>query len=164
MKYFGIRELIPCVDGHCKDGRCGVPGNGIVKVPSEVIGNAIALAEEVLDPLRQAYGKPIRVNSGYRCPVKNKAVGGATASQHMKGEAADISPLRVESGELSVERQLRRLAQLIVERGKFDQLIIYPTFLHVSWKRSGGNRQNILRKVGSGYAKVDRKEVLGHDC
>ena len=112
MKYFGIRELIPCVDGHCKDGRCGVPDSGIVKVPSEVIGNAIALVEEVLDPLRKAYGKPIRVNSGYRCPAKNKAVGGATASQHMKGEAADITAGSPEENLI--------LAQLLVKAGKYE--------------------------------------------
>ena len=165
MKYFGIRELIPCVDGHCKDGRCGVPDSGIVKVPSEVIGNAIALVEEVLDPLRKAYGKPIRVNSGYRCPAKNKAVGGATASQHMKGEAADITAGSPEENII--------LAQLLVKAGKYYQCIIYvgrndlkPRFIHVSWKRCGGNRTQLRKKVDgvNGYPMLDRKEVLGHDC
>ena len=91
MKYFGIRELVPCVDGHCKDGRCGYDESTIVKVPSEVIMNAIALVENVLDPAREKLGMPIKVTSGYRCPLKNKAVGGVENSQHLKGEAADIS-------------------------------------------------------------------------
>ena len=44
-----------------------------------------------LDPLREAWGKPIKVNSGFRCPRLNKEVGGSPSSQHMKGEAADIT-------------------------------------------------------------------------
>jgi len=43
-----------------------------------------------------------------------------------------------------------------VVNGKFDQLIVYPTFLHVSWKRQGGNRKQILRKTATGYQKVER--------
>lgn len=45
----------------------------------------------MLDPARERLGKPIMVNSGYRCPLKNKAVGGVPNSQHLKGEAADIT-------------------------------------------------------------------------
>ena len=151
MKYFGIRELIPCVDGHCKDGRCGYDESTIVKVPSEVIMNAIALAENVLDPAREQLGMPIKVNSGYRCPLKNKAVGGVENSQHLRGEAADIS-LRLTA--YSLQDGLMKLARIIVENGKFDQLIIYPTFLHVSYKRNGVNRHKVLKKTSTGYAPV----------
>jgi len=48
------------------------------------------LVEHVLDPLRQAWGRPIAVTSGYRCPQLNKAVGGVPGSQHLLGQAADI--------------------------------------------------------------------------
>ena len=151
MKYFGIRELIPCVDGHCKDGRCGYDESTIVKVPSEVIQNAIALVENVLDPAREKLGMPIKVNSGYRCPLKNKAVGGVENSQHLKGEAADISlPLTA----YGLKDGLMKLARIIKEQGKFDQLIIYPTFLHVSYKRNGTNRHKVLKKTSTGYAPV----------
>lgn len=44
----------------------------------------------VLQPLRDDWGEPLHVNSGYRCPALNKAVGGVPTSQHVKGEAADI--------------------------------------------------------------------------
>ena len=162
MRYFGIRELVPCVDGHCRDGRCGYDESTIVRVPSEVTENAIALVEEVLDPARKAFGKAIKVNSGYRCPLKNKAVGGVAGSQHLKGEAADIAPAEFKG--LSVQEfkgELTRLARIIVENGKYDQLILYPTFLHVSWKRIGQNRKQILRKVGQRYVRVKREEVLG---
>ena len=100
MKYFGISEIIKCIDGHCKDHRCGYDEQTVVRVPSEVVKNAMALVEEVLDPARERLGKPIKVNSGYRCPLKNKAVGGVANSQHLLGEAADIS---VKSEKLKVK-------------------------------------------------------------
>ena len=46
---------------------------------------------DVLEDLREAYGMPITINSGCRCPIHNKAVGGEPNSEHMKGTAADIS-------------------------------------------------------------------------
>lgn len=61
--------------------------------PAEVVESLRLLAEHVLQPLRDAVGSPIRVNSGYRCPSLNKAIGGAKTSQHMSGQAADIIDL-----------------------------------------------------------------------
>lgn len=57
---------------------------------AEIIANLRNLCENVLEPLRQWYGKPIVISSGYHCPALKRAVGGATTSQHMKGEAADL--------------------------------------------------------------------------
>ena len=102
--------------------------------------NVKALVSEVLDPVREKLGMPIVVNSGYRCEKHNKDVGGVRNSQHLRGEAADIHCADNE-----------RLKQLIIENGKFDQLITYPTFLHVSYKRTGGNRHQRLKKGGAGY-------------
>ena len=69
---------------------------GIANEPSiQEVKNLTALIEKVLDPLREAYGKPIIVTSGYRCPKLNAIVGSTPSSQHVKGEAADIK--RVES-------------------------------------------------------------------
>ena len=83
MKYFTIAELTRSTTAQLR---------GIDNTPSQqVINNLTALVNNVLDPLRQAWGAPIHVNSGYRCPALNKAVGGAPASQHMLGEAADIT-------------------------------------------------------------------------
>ena len=96
--------------------------------------NIIALVENVLQPLRDAYGKPITINSGYRCAELNKKVGGVATSQHTKGEAADCGcddPLA--------------LARLLLDLGlKFDQAIVYPTFLHISYKAEGENRMQLL--------------------
>ena len=102
--------------------------------------NVKALVTEVLDPVREKLGMPIVVNSGYRCEKHNKDVGGVRNSQHLRGEAADIHCA-----------DNKRLKQLIIENGKFDQLITYPTFLHVSYKRTGGNRHQRLKKGGAGY-------------
>ena len=59
-------------------------------IPEELIPNLKNLCERVLEPLREHFGIPVVISSGYRCPQLNKAVGGVPNSQHLKGEAADI--------------------------------------------------------------------------
>lgn len=115
MKYFKMSEF------ECRDG---------CLMPASARENIEALVENVLDPVRERFGKPIRVNSGYRCPKHNAEVGGVPNSQHMRGEAADIRP--------------REVGKIIEQLGNFDQLIYYPTFVHVSWKRVGKNRKQII--------------------
>ena len=64
---------------------------GIDNTPSEaVVEHLRRLCVLVLEPLRQRFGKPIRINSGYRCPALNRAVGGVRNSRHLTGDAADI--------------------------------------------------------------------------
>lgn len=104
-------------------------------LPPAVRENIEALVTEVLDPAREQLGRAIIVNSGYRCQKHNAEVGGVPASQHLRGEAADI---RCDNNK-ELERILTRL-------GRYDQLIIYPTFIHVSWKRSGVNRRMKFNK------------------
>ncbi len=137
MKWFKEKELC------CKC--CG-------QLPPLAKENIEALVENVLDPLRERYGKPIVVNSGYRCPKHNAEVGGAPGSQHMRGEACDIRP--VEGSGMRVEGNLAKLRQIILANDKYDQLIIYPTFLHVSWKRVGQNRRMVLEKTAKGYRRI----------
>jgi len=153
MKHFSEKEFW-CRCSQCQkgDAEMGIPPGGMIGSVKE---NIKALVENVLDPLREKYGKPIVVNSGYRCPKHNLAVGGASRSQHLLGEAADIAPVssfRVQDP--GYKDELARLVEIIKENGKFDQLIIYPTFVHVSWKRFGPNRKQTLRKVSNGYQKV----------
>ena len=50
---------------------------------------------------------------------------------------------------------LERLAKTVVANGKWDQMILYPTFIHISWKRDGINRRQILRKTAGGYRQID---------
>ena len=144
MRWFNKNELIRCYRDdktqRCKECRLTQRTS---KLPNGIEENVVALVENVLDPARQKLGKAILVNSGFRCPLHNASVGGVANSQHVKGEAADLHC-----------DDDRRLARVIVEQGRFDQLIMYPTFLHVSYKRQGGNRHEVLKKVGFGYQKI----------
>lgn len=110
---------------------------------TEVRDNIKALVDEVLQPLRDAWDEPLAINSGYRCPEVNKAVGGVPTSQHTKGEAADVCPFgRNGHGDIEVVRQL---AQKAVELDlPFDQMILYPSFVHFSHKLKGEQRRQIL--------------------
>lgn len=105
-----------------------------------------ALIDNVLNPIREQYGSYILVNSGYRCDKLNKAVGGASSSQHTKGEAADITGGNVERN--------RKIFQLIAESGIYDQLIWENggAWVHVSY--SGNNRRQMLAYNGSNYANI----------
>ena len=104
-------------------------------IPDNTVAENIrALAFSILQPLRDACGHPLRVNSGYRSKALNKAVKGAANSQHTKGEAADIH-----------EDNPFTLAWLVLHIGlPFDQLILYDTFIHLSYKRRGPQRGQIL--------------------
>ena len=100
--------------------------------------NLAALTDNILDPLREAWGKPITVNSGYRCPALNKAVGGSATSQHMSGQAADITTgNKVDNA---------RLFQLVQDLGlPFDQLIDEQGFAWVHVSYSPRHRRQILK-------------------
>lgn len=106
-------------------------------IPNETVKKAIkALTDTVLQPLREALGATIIIDSGYRCKELNELVGGVETSQHRKGEAGDtrspfFSPLEV--ARKAVELKL-----------PYDQLILYPTFVHFSHKLKGKQRGQIL--------------------
>ena len=74
--------------------------------PEEAKRNIAALVDSVLDPLREAWGKPIRVTSGYRSPAVNRLVKGVATSMHLTGHAADIT-----TGNPVDNRKLYQLAQ-----------------------------------------------------
>lgn len=125
--------------------------------------NLEALVVNVLDPLRERYGRAVHVSSGYRCQQLNTLIHGALQSQHLAGEAADIYTDAGPQGNLE-------LARIIVALGRFDQVILenvpgtslMPQWVHVSWKRSGANRGEIRKKVmGSNSYPIIGKEVLG---
>ena len=93
----------------------------------------------MLDPLREAWGGPIRVNSGYRCPELNKLVGGTPGSQHQRGEAADIT--------VGSPARNRRLLALIKRLDlPVDQCIDEKEcrWIHVS-HRKGRNRRMYMK-------------------
>lgn len=113
-------------------------------IESQEIKEAIqSLVDSVLQPLRDAWGKPLSINSGYRCKALNAAVGGVPTSQHVKGEAADVCPFgRNGHGDIKVVTELARLA--IKLDLPFDQMILYPSFVHFSHKLKGEQRKQIL--------------------
>lgn len=114
----------------------------------EVRDAVVALAKSVLQPLRDAWGKPLYINSGYRCAELNASVGGVPSSQHRKGEAADVCPYgcRNGKGDISKVVELARTAKRL--RLPYDQMILYPSFVHFSHKLTGEQRGQIL------YAKT----------
>ena len=134
MTYFSIEEL--CASDTARR-------RGIDNRPSAAIsGKLQTLIEQLLDPIRAAWGGPIAVNSGYRSPALNRAVGGVSTSQHLKGEAADIT--------VGSTADNKRLFDKIIELQKagriaFDQLIDESGYkwIHISY-RAGANRNQTL--------------------
>lgn len=129
MKYFTIKEL-------CKSSTA--TQRGIDNTPnSEIVSNLEQLVDKILDPLREKYGKPVRVNSGYRCDKLNKAVGGSNTSQHKYGLAADIT-----AGSRLENKKLFNLAQQL--NLPFDQLIDEKNYswIHISF--SNKPRKQVL--------------------
>lgn len=129
MKYFTIKEL--CKSSTAIQKRIDNTPN------SEIVNNLKQLVDQVLDPLRKRYGKPIKINSGYRCEQLNKAVKGAVNSQHIKGLAADITAGSVEENKI--------LFQLVQELNlPFDQLIDEKNFSWIHVSVSNKPRKQVL--------------------
>lgn len=109
---------------------------GLKNIPDEKqTRNLKELAINLLQPVRDIYGKPMYINSGFRSPEVNKAVGGSPDSQHMKGEAADVAS----------EHPAELVECLKCSGLDFDQCIQYSTFVHLSLKLSGTNRRQYLK-------------------
>lgn len=104
--------------------------------------NLVYLCDKVLEPLRELWGGPIGVNSGYRNDVVNTAAGGTEKSQHRFGEAADVDP------PIPAEEAMEMLNDSDID---FDQAIVYASgFIHISYKAFGHNRNQMLRSAASG--------------
>ena len=134
MKHFTLRELTKS-DTAIRKGIKNIPNR-------QEEQNLIALIDNVLDPLREAYGKPIIVTSGFRCEELNRLVGGSKTSHHRTGQAADIRTI------VDTPEENKKLYDLIIELNlPFDQLIDEYNFdwVHVSY--TSKNRKQIL-KIG----------------
>jgi uncharacterized protein YcbK (DUF882 family) len=127
-KDFTLEEMIWSEEAE-KHGLCNKPDKDAEKALEELV-------TRTLQPLRQAYGRPIRISSGYRCPELNQLVGGKPSSQHTKGEAADCT----------ADNTGRLLDLLLAHRIPFDQAILYKkrNFLHVSLRAKHNRRQVII--------------------
>lgn len=130
MKYFTMNELTHSATAIRK---------GIDNTPDNTAkANLTALVANILDPLREAYGKPIVVSSGYRCAKLNRAVGGVARSQHITGQAADIQSVSKSKAD---HKKLFELVQRL--RLPFDQLIDEYDYkwVHISFNTKGNRRQ-----------------------
>ena len=117
---------------------------GIDNTPTEEHKeNMVKLAEEVFEPLRAYVGGPIKINSFYRSPELNKAIGGSSKSQHCHGQAMDIDDTfgRMTNAEMfEFIREHLDFDQMIWEFGDDDN----PDWVHVSYVSPKENRQRCL--------------------
>jgi uncharacterized protein YcbK (DUF882 family) len=100
----------------------------------DVRDNIKALVDNILQPLRDAWGGPLFINSGFRCKELNEKVGGVETSQHRLGQAADVG--------CTDPYALAKLAKKM--RLPYDQCIVYPSFVHFSFRSDWENRGQLL--------------------
>ena len=141
-KYFTLEEFIRSNTAE----RMGIDN---VPKDEEVIKNLRNLCLEVLQPLRDYVGAPVHINSGYRCPELNVAVGGVKNSQHCRGEACDIR--------IASPKQGREWAAWIEDNCRFDQMLLERNknggvWLHVSCKRDEKANRQVFSRMDVGCA------------
>jgi uncharacterized protein YcbK (DUF882 family) len=115
--------------------------NKISNIPNESQLQAMQLvAEKLFEPLREWYGKPIKINSFFRNLEVNKLVKGSSTSQHCKGEAIDIS--------VGSKTENKKLFDYVCKNLDFDQCINeYDfTWVHISYKAKGNRKQVLVIK------------------
>lgn len=129
MKYFTIKELTKSTTAEQYK---------IDNTPSdEEIRNLTLLVDNILDPLREALGKPITINSGFRSKALNSKTKGSKTSQHCLGQAADIK--------IGSPEENKKLFDLIQKlKLPFDQLIDEYNFSWVHVSYGPKNRRQIL--------------------
>lgn len=120
---------------------------GIDNTPSaDIIDNLKKLAENVFEPIRNNFRVPIIISSGFRCVKLNESIGGASSSQHCKGEAIDIDMDGTPNGVTNA-----MVFNYIKDKLEFDQLIWEfgtnenPDWCHVSYESNGKQRKQILK-------------------
>lgn len=131
--------------------------HGIInEAPPETIENLRHLCEGCLEPLRKAIGLPIIITSGFRTKALNDRLAHASStSQHMRGEAADFYV-----GKGNREELIKAFREILQNPGiDFDQVILYPTFIHVSFVSKERNRHGILKAQGNGKLGYGRLTV-----
>ena len=121
---------------------------GIDNTPDgDTLNNMKLVAEKVFEPLRDWVGGPIKINSFYRSPALNEAIGGSTRSQHCKGQAMDID-------DIYGHKTNKEMFDWIRDNIDFDQMIWEfgdttenPDWVHISYVSEDKNRNKILKAV-----------------
>ena len=121
--------------------------NGIKNEPSideraTIVRNINLLVDNVLDPVRDKFGIPVIITSGYRCPQVNRLVGGVDNSQHMSGCAADFHVMGF------TPSMMLGVFFYILNRLEYDQLIYYrnKNFIHVSYVDNCNRHEAFVKK------------------
>lgn len=157
-----FKKIIKCYqeDGEArcvyvvKDKMCKCPLQGaVMKLPNGIEDNVKALMEVVLEPVAEAYGKPLKIVEGFVCPRRCNQVGDKSLWLHVKGDTALIQGVELEGHELRFENL--EIAREIMKNGQFDEMVledvheggIEPKSIRVSYKRNGGNRQVVKKRV-----------------
>ncbi|CCH57102.1 peptidase M15A [Fibrisoma limi BUZ 3] len=118
----------------------------------QIVKNLELLCQNVLEPLRMGLNMPLRVNSGYRCIRVNSLVGGASKSQHLLGQAADIVVL---NPAVSVEELFQRARAMKLP---FDQIIQeFNSWVHISFRANP--RGEVLRATKTPLGKTVYQRV-----
>ena len=117
---------------------------GIDNTPNDKqLDNMVLLAEKVFEPLRVWVGGPIKINSFFRCPQLNKAIGGSTKSQHCHGQAIDIDDTYGKVANSEMYHYIKSnldFDQMIWEFGDDDN----PDWVHISYVSEDKNRNRCL--------------------
>lgn len=143
MIYFSIKEMYASIKAN---------ENNIDNTPPlEIKAHLVELVDNLLDPLREAWGSPINVTSGYRCKVLNTLVGGSPTSAHLSGYAADLYP---------TNKKIREFKAFVVKWLKennvqFDQCICETNAKGAQWVHLGLKGSNNRQRKQFLNMKVD---------
>ena len=134
--YFTIEEL-------CKSDTAKV--FKIDNTPTDQIKKNLSKLIEFLNPLREAWGSPIKVTSGYRCPLLNQKVGGSKTSVHMKGYAADLQP---SNGKIKEFKKF--ITDYLKDKG-FDQCLkessAFTEWVHIGLYNNTGQQRKQIKNL-----------------
>lgn len=152
MRYFSVKEC--CVsDKYPK--LAVVPKEGTAEYT-----NIVSLIENLLDPIREKVGKPIRISSGYRPPALNKAVGGSSTSNHLYGRAADCTTGSTAADNLTIVRALLELGtkydECIIEGATFNGQgeITGAKWIHLAYRKEYNRMKLLWTKDMKTYSQV----------
>jgi len=130
-----------------KEGVYSITANrlGLINKPDEVqLANMKTIAEKVFQPLREWVGKPIKINSFFRSPKLNKAIGGSSKSQHCHGQAIDIDDTfghKSNADMFTYVKEILNFDQMIWEFGDDKN----PDWVHISYVSPSANRNRCLK-------------------
>ncbi len=145
-----------------KEGVYSITANrlGLENKPNEEqLANMKTIAEKVFQPLREWVGGPVKINSFFRSPNLNKAIGGSKTSQHCKGQAIDFDDnfgYKTNAEMFKYIRENLDYDQMIWEFGDDEN----PNWVHVSYVSPEANRQRCLKAYRSPGSRSTKYKVI----